>query len=40
VVLVFGYYCRNRSYQWLIGATSVLFIVMSALTYGGHTLTP
>jgi hypothetical protein len=40
VVLVFAYYCRNRSYQWLIGATSVLFIVMSALTYGGHTLTP
>jgi Mannosyltransferase (PIG-V) len=40
VVLVFAYYCRNRSYQWLIGATTALFVVTSALTYGGHTLTP
>jgi hypothetical protein len=40
VVLVFAYYCRNRSYQWLIGATTALLVVMSALTYGGHTLTP
>jgi hypothetical protein len=39
-VLVFAYYCRNRSYQWLIGATTALFVVTSALTHGGHTLTP
>ena len=28
------------SYAWLFGATTALLILTSALTYGGHTLTP
>jgi hypothetical protein len=40
VVLVFAYYCGRRSYGWLIGATGMLLVVMSVLTYGGHSLTP
>jgi hypothetical protein len=40
VVLVFAYHCRHRSYQWLMGATGLLLVVMSVLTYGGHSLTP
>jgi hypothetical protein len=40
VVLVFAYYCRRRSYLWLMGTTGVLLVVMSVLTYGGHSLTP
>jgi uncharacterized membrane protein YccC len=39
-VLVFAYRCERRRYAWLIGTTTMLFIVMSALTYGGHSLTP
>jgi Mannosyltransferase (PIG-V) len=39
-VLVFAYYCRHRRYHWLMGATGVLLVVMSVLTYGGHSLTP
>jgi hypothetical protein len=39
-VLVFAYYCKPRSYRWLMGATGVLLVVMSVLTYGGHSLTP
>jgi hypothetical protein len=40
VVLVFAYRCQHRSYRWLMGATGLLLVVMSALTYGGHSLTP
>ncbi|MGH2884197.1 MAG: hypothetical protein ACRDPA_16145, partial [Solirubrobacteraceae bacterium] len=39
-VLVFAYYCRRGRYVWLMGTTGVLLVVMSALTYGGHALTP
>jgi hypothetical protein len=39
-VLVFAYRCGRRRYVWLIAATTVLLCVMSALTYGGRSLTP
>jgi hypothetical protein len=39
-VLVFAYRCQNRGYAWLMGATAMLLVITSALTYGGHSLTP
>ncbi|HLY48557.1 MAG TPA: hypothetical protein VKR21_05120 [Solirubrobacteraceae bacterium] len=39
-VLVFARYSGRRSWPWLIGVTCVLLVVMSALTYGGRSLTP
>ena len=39
-VLVFAYRCERRRYAWLIAATTILLVVMSALTYGGRSLTP
>jgi hypothetical protein len=39
-VLVFAYYCKDRRYRWLIGATGALLLITSALTYGGHSLSP
>ena len=39
-VLVFAYYCRARAYGWLLASSTVLLVVTSALTYGGHSLTP
>jgi hypothetical protein len=39
-ILVFAYYCRRRHYAWLISASCLLLVLMSALTYGGRTLTP
>lgn len=40
VVLVFAHRYQRRGYAWLFGATTALLILTSALTYGGHTLTP
>jgi hypothetical protein len=39
-VLVFAYRLRGRGYVCLMGATTVLLVITSALTYGGHSLTP
>jgi hypothetical protein len=39
-VLVFAYQCRRRQFTWLVGATCLLLVLTSALTYGGRTLTP
>ncbi len=39
-VLVFAYYATRRTWPWLIGASTLLLVVMSALTYGGRSLTP
>ena len=33
-------YCSGRRYGWLLGATIALLVLTSALTYGGHSLTP
>jgi hypothetical protein len=40
VVVVFAYRFRGRAYGWLLGANLVLLVVMSALTFTGHSLTP
>ncbi len=40
VVVVFARGSERRRYAWLLGATTVLLVVMSALTYGGRSLTP
>ena len=40
VVLVFAYHLRGRSYGWLLGANATLLVLMSALTFTGHSLTP
>jgi hypothetical protein len=39
-VLVLARYCSARGYRVLLGLTTVLLVVTSALTYGGHSLTP
>jgi hypothetical protein len=39
-VLVFAVYFKSRRYAWLIGATVLLLVVTSALTYGGRSMTP
>jgi hypothetical protein len=40
VILVFAHQFRRRGYGWLLGASTALLVLTSALTYGGHTLTP
>jgi hypothetical protein len=40
VVVVFAYHLRGRAYAWLLGANALLLVVMSALTFTGHSLTP
>ncbi len=40
VVVVFAQRCEHRRYGWLIATTTALLVVMSALTYGGRSLTP
>jgi hypothetical protein len=40
VVVVFVYHGEGRRYGWLIATSTVLLVVMSALTYGGRSLTP
>jgi hypothetical protein len=40
VVVVFVYHREGRRYGWLIATSTVLLVVMSALTYGGRSLTP
>lgn len=40
VVLVFAHQFQRRGYAWLFGATTLLLVLTSALTYGGRTLTP
>jgi Mannosyltransferase (PIG-V) len=39
-VLVFAHYARRRGYGWLLAGSTVLLVLTSGLTYGGHTLTP
>jgi hypothetical protein len=39
-ILVYARSATRRGWPWLIGATSLLLVVMSALTYGGRSLTP
>jgi Mannosyltransferase (PIG-V) len=39
-VLVFAYSCKRTGYIWLIGASTTLLVLTSALTYGGRSLTP
>lgn len=39
-VLVLAYYCRRRGFLWLISGTTLLLVVMTALTFGGRSLTP
>jgi Mannosyltransferase (PIG-V) len=39
-VLVFAHYLRHRGYGWLLAGSTVLLVLTSGLTYGGHTLTP
>lgn len=39
-ILVFAYYCRGKGFALLMSVSGLLFIVMSVLTYGGHSLTP
>jgi hypothetical protein len=39
-VVVFAYRFRGRGYGWLLGVNATLLVVMSALTFTGHSLTP
>jgi hypothetical protein len=39
-VLVYARHAGRRSWPWLIGISTFLLMVMSALTYGGRSLTP
>jgi hypothetical protein len=39
-VVVFAHQYQRRGYAWLFGATTLLLLLTSALTYGGRTLTP
>ena len=39
-VVVFARRVRGRAYAWLLAGNGVLLIVMSALTFTGHSLTP
>jgi hypothetical protein len=39
-ILVFAHQFPRRGYGWLLGASTALLVLTSALTYGGHTLTP
>jgi hypothetical protein len=39
-LLVFAHRSRGRSFTWLIGVNGVLLVLMSALTFTGHSLTP
>ncbi len=39
-VIVFADRLEGRRYQWLIVVSTALLVVTSALTYGGHSLTP
>jgi hypothetical protein len=39
-VLVFAHRARGRAYGWLLGASGVLLVMMTALTFTGHSLTP
>lgn len=39
-VVVLARYCSGRRYGWLLGTTTALLVLTSALTYGGHSLTP
>jgi Mannosyltransferase (PIG-V) len=39
-ILVFAHQCRRRGYGWLLAGSTVLLVLTSGLTYGGHTLTP
>lgn len=39
-VVVFAHRTRGRAYGWLLGTCGVLLVVMSALTFTGHSLTP
>jgi hypothetical protein len=40
VVLVYAVYARRRGFAWLMGATGLLLLVMSVLTYAGRSLPP
>lgn len=40
VVVVFAWRVRGRAYGWLLGTNAALLVVMSALTFTGHSLTP
>ena len=40
VVVVFAYRLRGSAYGWLLGANATLLVIMSALTFTGHSLTP
>lgn len=40
VVVVFAYRTRGRAYGWLLGFNATLLVLMSALTFTGHSLTP
>lgn len=39
-VVVFAHRTGGRAYGWLLGTCGVLLVVMSALTFTGHSLTP
>ncbi len=39
-VLAYGHRFRGRAYGWLLGVSGTLLVVMSALTFTGHSLTP
>ena len=39
-VLVFADRLRTRGYGWFLGFNAVLLVLMSALTFTGHSLTP
>jgi hypothetical protein len=40
VVVVFAYRLRGKPYGWLLGVNAILLVLMSALTFTGHSLTP
>lgn len=40
VVVVFAYRVRGRAYGWLLALNATLLVLMSALTFTGHSLTP
>jgi hypothetical protein len=39
-VIVFAHRIRGRAYGALLGVNAVLLVLMSALTFTGHSLTP
>jgi hypothetical protein len=40
VVVVFAYRLRGKPCGWLLGVNAILLVLMSALTFTGHSLTP